>query len=176
VIPLIVAGYTPLSFDSPWYVGDDLFDASFHRRPRSAGTELDFLPTVKRIMRRSGEFGSFVSITIAMAPGYEERRAPIRRIGTMLSTYGRSNSGEAELGLQAGDGSSFSRHFPLSAVADNRYAYFDVDSKWYERGELHSLTGEGISTWESDLDGSYICMIYEYVDDSRGYTPACPIM
>jgi hypothetical protein len=176
VIPLIVDGYTPISFRSPWHIRNDLFKESIIKLPHNAVTEGNFLSIVKDVMRLSAQL-SFVSpIGIWMSPSYEVRKKPLRRIGIMFTTYGRKNSGEAELHLKASDGSEFSRRFALSSIVDNKYQYFDIDAKWYAQGEIRSVTGEGISSWESDLNGSYTCAIYEYIDGTRGYTPACPLM
>lgn len=179
VISLIVAGYTPLSFDSPWHIRNDLFKTSITKLPLGAVTAVDWGPALKeKIMRLSAQLSLVAPIEIVMAPGYETRKMALRRLGIMLATRGRRNTGEAELHLRGTDGSEFSQRFALSAVEDNRYQYFDIDSKWYASAEIRSDTGEGISTWESDFpdSSSYTCVIYEYIDGTRGYTPACPVM
>jgi hypothetical protein len=179
VIAQIVSAYRPLSFDSPWYIRDDLFYSSIAKLPTDAVTGVDFGPLLKKkVMRRSHQLSSVAPIDIELAPGYLQHQKRLRRLGIMLTTRGRSNPGVAELRLKESDGSEFAQPFALPAVADNRYQYFDIDSKWYESGQIRSLTGDGISTWESDLQdsSSYTCVIYEYMDGTREYTPACPVM
>lgn len=95
----------------------------------------------------------------------------------MFGTYSIQNPGEAELRLQGIDGSSFIQRFPLPELADNQYRYFYPDSKSRIEGEIVSISGGGISTWEShdEKGGIHTCIIYEYVDGRRDFTPGCPL-
>jgi hypothetical protein len=179
VLSLIAAGYRPLRFDSPWHIRNDLYNSSIGKLPRDAVTGVDYGPLLKkRVMRLSAQLSLVAPIEIEMAPGYEKRRMGIRRLGIMLAKRGKANVGEAELHLKGSDGSELAQRFALSAVEDNKYHFFDIDSRWYASGDIRSVTGEGISTWESDFQDSspYTCVIYDYIDGTRGYTPACPVM
>lgn len=40
----------------------------------------------------------------------------------------------------------------LPGLVDNKYRYFDLDSKSYTAGEIVSIAGGGVSTWESHVD------------------------
>lgn len=106
---------------------------------------------------------------------HKENKAELKRIGIMFATYTRKNPGEAELRLKRLDGSEFVQHFPLPDLADNQYRYFDMDSNIYTEGKIVSISGGGISTWEShdENGGIHTCIIYEYVDGKRLYTPGC---
>jgi hypothetical protein len=39
-----------------------------------------------------------------------------------------------------------------------------------------SVEGGGISTWEGEVGKQYsTCLIYEYADGTRAFTPSCPL-
>jgi len=95
----------------------------------------------------------------------------------MFGTYVRQNPGEAELRLKGPDGAEFVQRFSLPDLADNKYRYFDLDSKRYVSGEIVSITGDGVSTWESHSEkgGVNTCITYEYNNGKRRFTPGCPL-
>lgn len=107
------------------------------------------------------------------------QKALLRRVGVLIGTHGNQDTGEAELYLDGPNGMPISRSFALSALADNSYHFFDVDPGLYTKGGIRSVMGGGISVWESSWElgwkHSYTCMIYEYTDGSRRYTPECPV-
>jgi hypothetical protein len=177
VLSQIIAGYTPLRFDSPWYIRNDLFKTAVTMVPAGALTPFDFFGFAPKVMRLGAPLGAFAPIELLISPTHNERRVALLRIGVMFGNDGRQSSGEAELHLKGPHGAEFFQRFPLTILKDNEYHFFDVDSKKYTAGEIRSVTGGGVSTWESHLDNdSYTCMIYEYVDHTRRYTPACPLM
>lgn len=129
-------------------------------------------------MQPSAQLNNMASIKIRTTVTHQDQGARLKRVGVMFGTYGRQNPGEAELRLNTVNGSSFIRRFPLLNIADNQYRFFDLDSKHYTEGEVVSISGGGISTWESHDGkggGIYTCMIYEYVDGKRRGTPGCPL-
>jgi hypothetical protein len=83
----------------------------------------------------------------------------------------------AKLKLKGPDHDKFTQEFALSELVDNRYRYFDLDSKRYTAGEISFLSGGGISTWESHNEKGDIstCISYEYADGKRRFTPGCPL-
>lgn len=99
------------------------------------------------------------------------------KIGVRFGTYMRENPGLARIEMKQQNGSNFFINFPLPSLKDNSYKYFDVPSDIMQEGEIKSLTGEGISTWESyDQDsGSFTCIISIFSDGSRRLTPGCPM-
>lgn len=99
------------------------------------------------------------------------------KIGIRFGTYMRENPGLARIEMKQKNGSNFAMNFPLPSLKDNNYKYFDVPNDIIQEGEIKSLTGEGISTWESyDKDsGSFTCIISIYSDGSRRFTPGCPM-
>lgn len=125
----------------------------------------------------SAQLNSSNKINISMTSNHQKQSSALKRIGIMFGTYSIQNPGEAELRLKGIDGSSFIQRFPLPELADNQYRYFYPDSKNPIEGEIVSLSGGGISTWEShdEKNGIHTCIIYEYVDGRRGFTPGCPL-
>jgi hypothetical protein len=178
VLELVVEHYKQLSFGSPWLVRDDLFERAQLLLPSGADTSLNLGPGEPKIevVQRSPELSPATSIAIRLAPGYETLKAPLRRIGVLLAANGRENPGDAELRLTTPEGTRFSYPFRLAALPENGYKYFDVAPHWYAAAEIASTSGGGISVWESNLDMTYTCIIYEYLDGSRRYAPACPVM
>jgi predicted secreted protein len=181
VLSSVVAAYAPLRFASPWLVRKDLLQKALRTLPADANTALDFGGAVPKdvestLMRLSPPLSPSNSIALKLSPSYEGHKAPLRRIAILLATNGRHNDGIAELRLMTSDGKPSSYRFELSSLRDNVYRYFNVDAKWYVSAEIVSVSGGGVSTWESNDETPYTCMIFEYVDETRRYTPACPVM
>ena len=178
LLGLITDGYTPLRYDSPWHVRNDLYQKAVATLPSDADTSLKFWPPAPKILNLSARLTRFAPIEVMMSPTHFERQAALRRIGILFGTYGRQDSGEVELRLKGPGGAEDTRSFSLSDLEENKYHFFTVEPKFYTTGEIRSVTGEGISTWESHLDKfpSYTCVIYEYLDNTRRYTPECPVM
>lgn len=128
-------------------------------------------------MQPSTQLGASAPVPVLMTSGHKNQRAGLKRIGVMFGTYVRKNLGDAELRLKGQDGVQFSQRFSLSELEDNKYRYFDVDSKRYSSGEILSITGGGVSTWESHSDKGDVntCMTYEYNNGKKSFTPGCPL-
>ena len=128
-------------------------------------------------MQPSAQLSSSMPLQLMVTSGHREYEAGLERIGVMFGTYVRQNPGEAELRLKGPDGAEFVQRFSLPDLADNKYRYFDLDSKRYVSGEIVSITGDGVSTWESHSEkgGVNTCITYEYNNGKRRFTPGCPL-
>lgn len=127
-------------------------------------------------MEPSPQLNARSSIKVLMTSTYEHEKTGLKRIGIMFATHGRENTGDAELHLKAPDGTEFVQRISLSDLADNRYHYFELDSNRYTSGEILYITGGGVSTWESHNEKGDVntCIIYEYINRRRRFTPGCP--
>jgi hypothetical protein len=116
-------------------------------------------------------------IRLSMITSDRNKADELKRIGVMFGTYKRQNPGAAELRLKSADGCEFVQRFSLEDLADNKYRYFDLDPKRYTSGEIVSVTGGGVSTWESDegKGDPLTCMTYEYTSGKVLFTPGCPL-
>jgi hypothetical protein len=99
------------------------------------------------------------------------------RLGVMFGTYSRTNPGKARLVLKRADGGTLDVDFSLPALLDNRYKYFDIPQNLYTGGEIISLTGGGVSAWEShdESGGALTCLTFVFSDASLSFTPGCPM-
>jgi hypothetical protein len=180
VLTRIVENYTPLTFGSPWHVRNDLYASTVANLPTGAdATDLSYGPVMPKVLRLGLRLSSFAPIRFMMSPTHLERKVLLRRVGVLIGTHSNQDMGEAELYLEGPNGTSFSQGFALSALADNSYHFFEANPGLYTQGGIRSVVGGGISVWESRWElgwkHSYTCMIYEYTDGARRYTPECPI-
>lgn len=98
------------------------------------------------------------------------------RIGIMFWHKNKQGFGDAELILKGPNGAVFAKRFSLKELANNEYHYFNLDSKRYTYGEISIVSGDGVSVWESH--GGYgvnTCIVYEYNNGKRRFTPGCPM-
>jgi hypothetical protein len=153
--------------DRPYYVRKDL--VSEDMGIATAQQSYKMLPSAQLAVRSP--------IGILMTSSHRNEQAPIKRIGVLFGTHVRRNPGEAELRLKGLDGTDFVQLFSLADLVDNKYRHFELDSKRYRAGEILSVTGGGVSTWEShDEKGNVAtCIVYEYSDGKRRFTPGCPL-
>jgi len=105
-----------------------------------------------------------------------DRKLPLKRLGIVFGTYMRKNLGRAELQLATLDGRIITMPFDLADLVDNRYKYFELDAKSVASAKIVYLTGGGISSWEVHSEKGLFetCLIFEYENGSRRYTPSCP--
>jgi len=178
VLALISQHYTPLQFASPWQIRNDLYRDAVGKLPSDADASLYIGPTVAKILDRSPRLTRIAPLQMHLSPTHLERKTSLRRIGVLIGENGHENGAEADLHLEGPGGAETVRRFSLSELEGNKYRYFDIDPNVYTTGEIRSVVGEGLSIWESRMLGDlpYTCMIYEYIDNTRRYTPACPIM
>lgn len=128
-------------------------------------------------MQPSAQLSTSNPISIMLTSSHANQNVGIKRIGVMFGTWARKNPGDAELHLKGADGVEFVQRFSLPELEDNKYRYFDIDSRQYSLGEILSITGGGVSTWEAHKDNGEVktCLIYEYVDGKKAFTPGCPL-
>lgn len=126
-------------------------------------------------MKPSEKLSAQMPITIKMTPRHKIEETSLKRIGVLFGCYGMKNTGLAELRLiNTVKNTRFEIKFDLSQLVDNKYAYFDLDPSSYDSGEIVSVSGEGVSTWDSYNDKeSYTCLIYEYSNGKTRFTPGC---
>lgn len=102
--------------------------------------------------------------------------APITALAVRLGTYMKIQPGTAELRLWTAKGETFSVSFALSSLTDNAYRWFELDGQRYVRGEISSTGGDGISAYQSALNGGtpLTCVV---IQDSAGVhtIPGCPM-
>lgn len=117
-----------------------------------------------------------VPIVVRMTARHQAEGRELARIGVMFGTHARENPGDAELRLKGPNASEFVLQFSLSALIDNKYQFFDLDEKHYSSGEISSITGSGVSTWETHYNDGHIntCIMYGYGDGDKAFTPGCP--
>jgi hypothetical protein len=115
-------------------------------------------------------------IRMFMTSSHRHEQTGLKRIGVKFGRYVSQNPADAELRLNGPDGSALVQRFSLTDRADDTYRYFELDSKRYTSGEISTVTGSGVSTWESHSENGDIntCIIYEYNDGKRRFTPGCP--
>ncbi|MGZ5007129.1 MAG: DUF2142 domain-containing protein [Methylobacter sp.] len=132
---------------------------------------------VSVVLRASKPLDQNNPIRLFMNKRNEASGHPLKRIGVMLGTYSQRNSGRAELRLTNPDDQTLTIPFDLPDLADNQYKYFELDSMPYSSGQIFYLTGGGISTWEAYEEkesAATTCLIFEYTNGKKLYTPGCP--
>lgn len=152
--------------DRPYYIRKDLID------------EMGFTSSDSGIKTQtSAQLSASSPIPVLMTSIHKNQKTGLKRIGVMFGTHVRKNIGDAELRLKGQEGIHFSQRFSLSELEDNKYRYFDIDSKPYSSGEILSINGSGVSTWESHSDKGLVvtCIAYEYSNGEKKFTPGCPI-
>ncbi len=125
----------------------------------------------------STPLGEANAIPLLMTAAQQNQNTSLNRIGVMFATYVKINQGDAVLRLRGPKGAEFIQRFSLATLSDNKYHYFNLDSKRYTLGEISGLTGRGVSTWEAHGDNGSVntCLVYEYVDGKKRFTPGCPL-
>lgn len=163
---LIKTMYTPLGDNDQLFLRSDLLMQE--TREHNAAD---------RKMQPSPQLSDSNPIHLSMTSGHKAMNSALKRIGVMFGTQVRQNPGNAELLLRGPNGPEYRRRFSLPELADNKYRYFDLSVGNYTSGEIVSVSGGGISTWESiDVSGdAFTCLTYEYADGKRRFTPGCPL-
>jgi len=147
----------------PYYIRKELANES----------NLGALPSDFR-MRASPELKSDTTIPLIFTQS-SKGFGLMKRIGVMFGTHQRINRGTGEITLR-GENRNWSQQFLLEDLADNKYRYFELAPEVFTRGEIRSLSGEGVSVWESHLVNNFrvTCVVYEYTSGQKLFTPACP--
>ncbi|HJH19050.1 MAG TPA: DUF2142 domain-containing protein [Pseudomonas lactis] len=102
--------------------------------------------------------------------------ARINRIGVMFATWARVNQGLAKIELYNGSDIVHHEDFDLSKINDNKYEYFNVDAPLISSAKIISANGGGVSIWSVKYDYGEIlpCLVYEFSNGARKFTPGCP--
>lgn len=162
-IPLLILGFM-VAFSMPKLLVSRYYQPAYE----IAEARLTVKPG-KAINRSAPYVLSFLEI-------HKRENRKLKRIGIMLWNRNKHASGELELMLNGQDNNVFVRRFLLKEVTNNIYHYFEIDSKSYKYGELISFTDEEAGVYEGYGDhGIKSCVVYEYVDGKKRYTPGCPI-
>jgi hypothetical protein len=163
---LITSRYTPLSGERNYYIRNDI----------AHDMMLDVSPVDYRL-RPGSQFTRSASTKLSMMTSDSGNPAQLKRMGVMFATNGRQNPGDLELRLHGPDGVEFLQRFTLPDLAGRKYRYFDLTPAQYTAGEIVSVTGEGFSAWESyNATGDVrTCIIYEYNNGKKRFTPGCPL-
>lgn len=105
-----------------------------------------------------------------------EPQRPLRRVGLLLGTYGRAYPGSLRLQLPPAPGQA-APFSDVDGAEDNRYAWFDASGIGKGDALLSATAADaGVSVWmsrDARDGGSHPCVVYEYVDGLRSYTPGC---
>lgn len=132
------------------------------------------LPTIINT-EPSPSLGVDSPITISLG---EHNSSPIalKRLGVMFATWARENHGTAEIVFVNGQDRFYSPAFELSEIEDNKYTYFNVGGTPVTSAEIKSIDGSGVSIWQAKYDTGYIssCVIFEFMNGAKKYTPGCP--
>ncbi len=144
---------------------------------KNSQSKIDFGDiSIQRKMKATPPLSKNHSIKLFLTSKYKDEK--IKRIAIMFGTHKRKNLGFAELRLLGIDGSIYRKQFSLESLVDNRYQSFDLNNQNYISGEIISISGHGVSTWESkdSKNVSLTCIIYEYTNGMTEFTPGCPVI
>ena len=127
-------------------------------------------------MVANGQLGERDPIRLKLTPADHSASGQLARVGVMMATHSRQNVGLAELVLTAATGAVYRQEFALAELADNQYKYFNVPVATYISGEIRSLSGGGISVWESHAANgeALTCINYLYANNKLVVIAGCP--
>lgn len=114
-------------------------------------------------------------ITIKLGESYSSL-VDVKRIGIMFATWARVNQGTGKITFHNSQDKYDSSDFDLSKIEDNKYAYFNIEISPVTSAEIVSTDGGGISIWQAKYDNDNVspCVIFEFKNGARKYTPGCP--
>lgn len=107
-------------------------------------------------MIASVQLSKEVAIPLAIPLLDEDDFGKFTSIGILFGTYMRDNPGEAELLLNARDGSIYRQKFNLLDLIDGNYKNFKILANSYISGEIRFLSGGGVSVWEVHSDSGQV--------------------
>mgnify|MGYP006977397093 CR=1 FL=1 len=115
---------------------------------------------------------------VRMSPQHLAESAELTRIGMRFVLPRHELSGPGLLVLEDEDGANVSIPFELEEVRLHRYFYFDPPPGHYSRGAVEGEADTGLRLLESTAEGEYTatCLVYEYSDGTRRFTPGCPFI
>ncbi|HDI3272095.1 TPA: hypothetical protein PMC30_003600 [Vibrio cholerae] len=116
---------------------------------------------------------SSINIKFYEFPGENNK---LDKIAILFGTYMRINRGKARLILYKQNGSFLELAVDIDGLVDNEYREFDVPDDVYSHGTLMSVSGGGVSVWESIVRNGhrFSCIKFTFSDEKKGFTPGCP--
>ena len=117
------------------------------------------------------------SVEIAMTGKYLADPRPLSKVGILFSTAESELPVTLELNFIRQDGGIHQASVERSDLKNNRYHFFDVPRGNYASMTINTITGQGISLWEShkDTGEKYTCLIYEFENGENLFTPGCTL-
>jgi len=161
VVPLVIIGFMVATNMPKLLVG------RYYMTPHE-------IADVRLQVKPGALFKKTAPFILSMTELHKNESANLLRMGVMFWNKNKQSLGEAELKLKGPNGAEFSKRFPLRDLVNNEYYYFELDPNRYTYGEISLITGGDISVWEShNGDGNHTCIIYEYGNGKKRFTPGC---
>lgn len=175
------------SWDSYGGCVQDIMDAHYTRiahRPFYVRNDIDLAlhgiasENSQRHERDGPVLGRDDPAPVRMSPQHLNESAELTRIGVRFVLPRHEVSGKALLVLEEEDGANVSIPFALEDLRLHRYFYFDPPPGRYSRGAIEGESDAEVRLLESVADGEYTatCLVYEYDDGTRRFTPGCPFI
>lgn len=175
------------SWDSYGGCVQDLMDAHYTRiahRPFYVRNDIDLeqygiAPADSMRYERSGpRLGRDDPAPVRMSAQHLQEELELVRVGVRFVLPRHEVSGRALLRLEGPDGARTSVPFSLEKLRLHRYYYFDLRPGVYHRGVIEGDRSSEVRLLESREEGGHTatCLVYEYGDGTRRYTPGCPFI
>lgn len=118
------------------------------------------------------------SMELAMTGKYLADPRPLSKVGILFSTAESTLPATKQLNFIRQDGGIHQASVERSDLKNNRYHFFDLPSGNYVSMTINTITGQGISLWEShkDTGEKYTCLIYEFENGEKLFTPGCTLL
>lgn len=118
------------------------------------------------------------AVPLLLDQGYLDHGQPVQRIGIRFVLPQGRAEGKAQLNLKSEEGAHVTIPFDLSEIRLHRYFYFDMTPELYLSGYIEIDGETDVRLLESHAEGEALatCLVYEYTEDSRRYTPGCPFI
>ncbi len=119
-----------------------------------------------------------LEVPLLLDQGYLDRGQPVQRIGIRFVLPQGRAEGKAQLNLKSEEGAHVTIPFDLSEIKLHRYFYFDMAPELYLSAYIETEEATDVQLLESHVEGEAVatCLVYEYAEDSRRYTPGCPFI
>jgi hypothetical protein len=115
---------------------------------------------------------------LLMSPQHLAEPMELSRLGIRFVLPDHAVEGRALLRLEGPDDAHVSIPFDLEEIRRYRYFYFDPPAGAYIGGVIEGDRSSEVRLLESgdDGDASTTCLVYEYSDGTRRFTPDCPFI
>ncbi|WP_282295823.1 DUF2142 domain-containing protein [Stenotrophomonas sp. PS02289] len=116
------------------------------------------------------------AVELHLLPAQEEDPEVLTSIAVRFGTYMTQHAGQAKLRMWTDSGEATEIPFELSELVDNEYREFPLDGKRYVGGEIKSISGDGVSVWESrdQEDTATSCVLLKTAESKVRLPRACP--